>query len=89
MKGDAAEQCRTLPIVAGWPTTRNLLSGLILLTIIMLGLAQYYLSQVGYRWAFFWYFIAQFLLVHLFPDYPKNPNRFTWQMQAEQQSPSC
>jgi 4-hydroxybenzoate polyprenyltransferase len=73
MKGDAAEQCRTLPIVAGWPTTRNLLSGLILFTIILLGLAQYYLSQVGYRWAFFWYFIAQFLLLHLFSRLPEEP----------------
>lgn len=73
MKGDAAENCRTLPLVLGWPRTRDILSGLILLTIVLLGIAQYYLSQSGFRWAFFWYFIPQFLLIHLFSRLPDKP----------------
>ncbi len=73
IKGDAAENCRTLPIVYGWTATRNILSVLIIITVLLLGLAQYYLSQAGYRWAFFWYFGAQFLLVHLFSRLPQNP----------------
>jgi 4-hydroxybenzoate polyprenyltransferase len=73
MKGDAAENCRTLPIVCGWTTTRNILSVLIIITVLLLGLAQYYLSQAGYRWAFFWYFSTQFLLVHLFSRLPEKP----------------
>lgn len=73
MKGDAAENCRTLPLVLGWPRTRDILSGLILLTIVLLGIAQYYLSQSGFRWAFFWYFVPQFLLIHLFSKLPVEP----------------
>ncbi|MGC8865317.1 MAG: geranylgeranylglycerol-phosphate geranylgeranyltransferase [Bacteroidales bacterium] len=73
MKGDAAENCRTLPLVLGWPRTRDILSALILLTIILLGIAQYYLSQSAFRWAFFWYFVPQFLLIHLFSRLPEQP----------------
>ncbi len=71
IKGDKAENCLTLPIALGWPSTRNILSGLIIFTMILLGLAQYYLSHAGFHWAFLWYFITQFLLVFLFSRLPE------------------
>lgn len=70
IQGDGAYQYQTLPIVLGWKTSKTIVQALIVLMMILLAVAQYWLRSRHYDFAFYWYFIIQFLSVHLLSTLP-------------------
>ena len=54
--GDTRFGCRTLPIILGWKTTRNIIVVGIIVVMGLLGLCQYYLLKNGYNYPF-WYLL--------------------------------
>ena len=71
LPGDKAEGCRTLPITAGCKTTGRVISGLLVVTMGWLGIAQFWLYKHGYTESFLYYFLVQYMFVRLYQIVPE------------------
>lgn len=65
VQGDQPYDCRTLPVVSGLRFTSRIVSGLILITMLLLGYSQYLLYQTGLDYLF-WYFLVAVQLPALY-----------------------
>ncbi len=75
MQGDEAEGCKSIPIKWGIVFTKKLVMVLVIVTMILLGFAQYYLYKRSVSEAAMYYFVVQFMLYYLIQQVEKSENQ--------------
>ncbi len=65
MEGDERTGCRTIPIAIGFQNTKFIILGVIIISMAVLGYAQYLLFKEGFEWAC-WYLLITVQLLHIY-----------------------